>query len=126
MRARGANLTDIIVLVVAADDGVMEQTKEVVKLAEQANVPIIVAVNKMDKPGADMERTKRGLLQLGLALEGYGGETQVVGISALHGTNLKELAEAVSTQATLMGLKGEYTGLVEGVVVESKLDSKRG
>lgn len=80
----------------------------------------------MDKPGADIERTKRGLLQLGLALEGYGGETQVVGISALHGTNLKELAEAVSTQATLMGLKAEYSGLVEGVVVESKLDSKRG
>lgn len=126
MRTRGANLTDIIVLVVAAEDGVMQQTREVVKLAQDARVPIIVAVNKIDKPEADIEKTKRELMQLGLSLEGYGGDTQVVGISALKGINLDGLTEAVSTQATLMGLKADYTGAVEGVVVESKTDSRRG
>ncbi|XP_052863839.1 translation initiation factor IF-2, mitochondrial [Anopheles cruzii] len=126
MRARGANLTDIIVLVVAAEDGVMEQTKEVLRLAKEQAVPIIVAINKIDKPGTDIDRVKRDLSQHGLALEGYGGDTIAVGVSALHGTNLGELTEAVSTQATLMGLKGEYTGPVEGVVVESKVDSHRG
>ncbi|XP_052888178.1 translation initiation factor IF-2, mitochondrial [Anopheles moucheti] len=126
MRARGANLTDIIVLVVAAEDGVMEQTKEVLRLAKELSVPIIVAINKIDKPGVNIERVKKELSQHGLALEGYGGDTIAVGVSALHGTNLDELTEAVSTQATLMGLKGEYTGPVEGVVVESKVDSHRG
>lgn len=126
MRARGANITDIIVLVVAADDGVMEQTKEVVQLALTEKVPIIVAINKIDKPEADIERTKRGLGQLGINLEGHGGDTQFVCISAKEGTNLQELAEAVSTQATLMGLKAEYSGSCEGVVVESCQDSKRG
>uniref|UniRef100_A0A182J657 Uncharacterized protein n=1 Tax=Anopheles atroparvus TaxID=41427 RepID=A0A182J657_ANOAO len=126
MRARGANLTDIIVLVVAAEDGVMEQTKEVLRLAKELSVPIIVAINKIDKPGADVERVKKELAQHGIALEGYGGDTIAVGVSALHGTNLDELTEAVSTQATLMGLRGEYTGPVEGIVVESKVDSHRG
>lgn len=126
MRARGANITDIIVLVVAADDGVMEQTKEVAQLAKTENVPLIVAINKMDKPQADPERAKRELAQLGINLEGHGGETQFVCISAKEGTNLHELAETVSTQATLMGLKSEYKGPVEGVVVESSNDSKRG
>uniref|UniRef100_A0A182RZ88 Translation initiation factor IF-2, mitochondrial n=1 Tax=Anopheles funestus TaxID=62324 RepID=A0A182RZ88_ANOFN len=126
MRARGANLTDIIVLVVAAEDGVMEQTKEVLRLAKELSVPVIVAINKIDKPGVDVDRVKKELSQHGLALEGYGGDTIAVGVSALHGTNLDELTEAVSTQATLMGLKGEYTGPVEGVVVESKVDSHRG
>ncbi|XP_050100278.1 translation initiation factor IF-2, mitochondrial isoform X1 [Anopheles aquasalis] len=126
MRARGAYLTDIIVLVVAAEDGVMEQTKEVLRLAKEQSVPIIVAINKIDKPGANIERVKKELAQYGLPLEGYGGDTIAVGVSALHGTNLDELTEAVSTQATLMGLKGEYEGPVEGVVVESKVDSHRG
>ncbi|KAL9693439.1 hypothetical protein quinque_012724 [Culex quinquefasciatus] len=126
MRARGANLTDIIVLVVAADDGVMEQTKEVLQLAREANVPIIVAINKVDKPGSDMDRVRRELAQHGLALEGSGGDTIAVGVSALQGTGLDELTEAVSTQATLMGLRGEYVGPMEGVVVESKQDSRRG
>lgn len=89
-------------------------------------VPIIVAINKIDAPGADIEATKRGLLQMGVALEGHGGDVQAVCISALHGTNLDELQEAISVQATLMGLKSEYTGLVEGVVVESKMDPRRG
>lgn len=126
MRARGANITDIIVLVVAADDGVMEQTKEVAQLAKNENVPIIVAINKIDKPEADPERAKRELAQLGINLEGHGGETQFVCVSAKEGTNLKELAETVSTQATLMALKSDFIGPVEGVVVESRTDSQRG
>lgn len=85
-----------------------------------------MAINKIDKPGADVERAKRDLLQMGLALEGHGGDIQTVGISALHGTNLQELADAVSTQATLMGLKSDRTGPVEAVVVESKTDRLRG
>lgn len=126
MRARGANCTDIIVLVVAADDGVMEQTREVIGLALDAGVPIIVAVNKVDKPGADVERTKRGLLQHGIALEGHGGDVQLVEISALLGTGLVELAKCIAAQATLMGLRSEPVGAVEGVVVESKTDKLRG
>lgn len=126
MRARGANVTDIIVLVVAADDGVMEQTKEVAQLAKNENVPIIVAINKIDKPDADPERAKRELAQLGINLEGHGGDTQFVCISAKEGTNLEELAETVSTQATLMGLTSDFCGPVEGVVVESRTDSRRG
>jgi translation initiation factor IF-2 len=126
MRARGANITDIIVLVVAADDGIMNQTREVAQLAKNENVPIIVAINKIDKPEADIEKTKRGLAQLGINLEGHGGETQYVCISAKEGTNLQELAETLSTQATLMGLKADFTGPVEGVVVESSTDSHRG
>jgi translation initiation factor IF-2 len=126
MRARGAQITDIIVLVVAADDGVMEQTKEVVNLSKTCNVPVIVAINKIDKPDADPEKTKKGLGQVGINLEGHGGDTQFVLVSAKEGTNLQELAETVSTQATLMGLKADCTGPVEGIVVESKNDSKRG
>lgn len=126
MRARGANVTDIIVLVVAADDGVMEQTKEVAALAKNENVPIIVAINKCDKPEADPEKAKRGLAQLGINLEGHGGETQFVCISAKEGTNLPELAETISTQATLMNLRSDFKGPVEGVVVESSVDNHRG
>lgn len=126
MRARGANVTDIIVLVVAADDGVMEQTKEVANLAKNENVPIIVAINKCDKPEADPERAKRELAQLGINLEGHGGDTQYVCISAKEGTNLPELAETISAQATLMGLTSDFKGPVEGVVVESRTDSHRG
>ncbi|XP_055905743.1 translation initiation factor IF-2, mitochondrial [Eupeodes corollae] len=126
MRARGANITDIIVLVVAAEDGVMAQTKEVIKLAQDSKVPIIIAVNKIDKPGADIEKTKRDLMQMGLTLEDSGGDIQVVPISALKGTNLQLLTETICTQATLMSLTADPTGLVEGVVVESKTDTRRG
>ncbi|XP_055853511.1 translation initiation factor IF-2, mitochondrial [Episyrphus balteatus] len=126
MRARGANITDIIVLVVAAEDGVMAQTKEVIRLAQDTKVPIIVAVNKIDKPEADIEKTKRDLMQMGLALEENGGEIQVVPVSALKGTNLQLLTETICTQATLMSLSADPTGLVEGVVVESKTDPRRG
>lgn len=126
MRARGANITDIIVLVIAAEDGVMAQTKEVIKLSQNSKVPIIVAVNKIDKPEADIERTKRDLLQMGLALEENGGDIQVVPVSALKGTNLHLLVETICTQATLMSLSADPTGFVEGVVVESKTDPRRG
>ncbi|XP_046805266.1 translation initiation factor IF-2, mitochondrial isoform X2 [Lucilia cuprina] len=126
MRARGAIATDIIVLVVAAEDGVMAQTKEVIQLAKEANVPIIVAINKIDKPEANIEKTKQELSQMGLSLEEHGGDIQVIPISATKGTNLPLLSEAVSTQATLMGLKADFTGLMEGVVVESKTDPRRG
>lgn len=126
MRARGAHCTDIIVLVVAADDGVMAQTKEVVQLAHDSKVPVIVAINKIDKPEADLERTKKSLLQAGVALEGYGGDVQYVGISALKGLNLDELTETISAQATLMDVRADRTGPVEGVVVESRTDTHRG
>ncbi|XP_017478138.1 PREDICTED: translation initiation factor IF-2, mitochondrial [Rhagoletis zephyria] len=126
MRARGAHVTDIIVLVVAAEDGVMAQTREVIQLALNENVPIIVAINKIDKPEANIEKTKRDLMQMGLVLEDEGGDIQAIPISALKGTNLELLTEAVSTQATIMGLKADPTGLIEGVVVESKTDSHRG
>lgn len=126
MRARGAHATDIIVLVVAAEDGVMQQTKEVINLAKDFNVPIIVAINKIDAPNADVEATKRGLLSAGINLEGYGGDVQYVPISALHGTNLTQLQEAIVAQSTIMGLKSEYSGLVEGIVIESKTDPRRG
>lgn len=89
-------------------------------------MPIIVAINKIDAPGADIEATKRSLLSMGVNLEGHGGDVQWVCISALHGTNLQALAEAITTQATLMDLKSEYTGLVEGIVIESKTDPTRG
>ncbi|KAM7363658.1 mitochondrial translation initiation factor 2 isoform 2-T2 [Cochliomyia hominivorax] len=126
MRARGAIATDIIVLVVAAEDGVMAQTKEVIHLAKEAQVPIIVAINKIDKPEANIDKTKQELTQMGLILEENGGDIQVIPISAINGTNLPLLAEAVSTQATVMGLKADFTGLMEGVVVESKTDPRRG
>lgn len=126
MRARGANITDIVVLVVAADDGVMEQTVESIRMAREAKVPILVAINKIDKPEADIARTKRMLLEQGIELEESGGEVQAVPISALNAEGIDELIEAIVLQAELLELRGDPTGLVEGVVVESKVDSKRG
>ncbi|XP_026481994.1 translation initiation factor IF-2, mitochondrial-like isoform X2 [Ctenocephalides felis] len=126
MRARGANVTDLIVLVVAADDSVMAQTKEVIALAKEADVPLIVAINKIDKPNADVERVKRDLLAHGVNLEGMGGEVQWVPISATKGTGLDELVEALSVQAQIMGLKSDYTGPVEGWVIETRTDEHKG
>lgn len=126
MRNRGAQCTDIVILVVAADDGVMEQTVESIKMARDAKVPIIVAVNKIDKPQADVERAKKMLIQHGIQVEDRGGDVQVVPISALKGTNLDTLMESVLVQAELMELKSDYLGPVEGVVIESSTDPYRG
>ncbi|XP_069956941.1 translation initiation factor IF-2, mitochondrial [Cherax quadricarinatus] len=126
MRARGATVTDIVVLVVAADDGVMEQTKESIHHALEANVSIVVAINKIDKPGANVAQTRDMLLQHGLQLEDHGGDIQAVPISALKGQNLNLLVEAIVTQAELLNLCADPRGLVEAVVVESRLDLGRG
>ncbi|GAV07598.1 hypothetical protein RvY_17415 [Ramazzottius varieornatus] len=126
MRSRGAHVTDIVVLVVAAEDGVMEQTKESIRYANEAKVPIIVAINKCDKPEANIPNTKKGLWTQGIALEEFGGEVQSVCISALKKTGLDTLVETILTQAELMQLKADPKGLVEGVVVEARTDPARG
>ncbi|XP_011301783.1 translation initiation factor IF-2, mitochondrial [Fopius arisanus] len=126
MRARGAHVTDIVVLVVAADDGVMEQTVQSIRMAREAEVPIIVAVNKIDKPDADIERTERMLAEQGIQVESLGGEIPSVNISALKGTNLKELIETIAALAEVRDLKGDPKGLVEGVVLEVSTQVGRG
>ncbi|XP_072743834.1 mitochondrial translation initiation factor 2 [Anoplolepis gracilipes] len=126
MRMRSAQVTDIVVLVVAGDDGVMEQTIESIQMTKAANVPIIVAINKIDKPEADIMRTQNMLAQQGIQVEALGGDIQCVNISALHGTNINTLTEAIALQAELIELKGDPTGLVEAVVIESSVDRYRG
>jgi len=126
MRSRGAHITDIVVLVVAADDGVMEQTKESIRLANEAKVPIIVAINKVDKHGADVEETKKKLIAQGLLLEDVGGDIQAVPISALKSIGLDDLIDSINTQATLLDLKSDPSGLTEAAVVESRTDVHRG
>ncbi|XP_070577122.1 translation initiation factor IF-2, mitochondrial-like [Ptychodera flava] len=126
MRARGAHVTDIIVLVVAADDGVMKQTIESMHHAGDAKVPIIVAINKIDKSDADPDFTKRDLMGHGIHIEELGGDIQAVQISALQGTNVDVLTESIVAQAEMMELKADRTGLVEGTVLESKVDKGKG
>ena len=126
MRARGAKVTDIVVLVVAADDGVMPQTLEAVNHARAAGVPIIVAINKIDKPGADPEKVKRGLMEHGLVSEEWGGETIIVLVSAKTGEGLGQLLEMILLQAEVMELKAQPTKLARGAIVEAKLDRGRG
>ena len=126
MRGRGADLTDIVVLVVAADDGVMEQTIESIRHARAANVPIVVAINKIDLPRADPERVKRQLLNHGLAVEQMGGDVLAVEISAKAETNLDKLLEAILLQAELLDLKANPEQRAEGVVLEAKLERGRG
>ena len=126
MRARGAKVTDIVVLVVAADDGVMTQTIEAINHAKAAKVPLIVAVNKIDKPNANPERVKQALTEHGLVPEAWGGETIVAEISAKQKIGLKELLEMILLQADVLELKANPNRTMSGTVVESKLDKGRG
>jgi len=126
MRARGANVTDIVVLVVAADDGLKPQTVEAINHTKAANVPMIVAINKIDKPGANAQKVREELLQHEIIVEDMGGEVQDVEVSALKKTNLDGLLEAISLQAELLELKANPDRTAEGAVVEAKLDKGRG
>ncbi|MDD4124420.1 MAG: translation initiation factor IF-2 [Eubacteriales bacterium] len=126
MRARGANLTDIAVLVVAADDGIMPQTVEAINHAKAAKVGIIVAINKMDKPGADPERVKNELTKYDLLPEEWGGDTICVPVSAVKRTNIDKLLEMIILSADMMELKANPEKPARGVVVEAKLDKGRG
>lgn len=126
MRARGAKVTDIVILVVAADDGVMPQTMEAINHAKAAEVPIIVAINKIDKPAAEPERVKMDLLQHEVVVESMGGETLEVPVSALKGTNLDKLLDAIHLQAEILELKANPDRSAEGIVIEAKLERGRG
>ena len=126
MRARGAKLTDIVVLVVAADDGVMPQTMEAIQHAKAAGVPLIVAINKIDKAGADPGRIKNELLTHEVVAEEFGGETQMVELSAKTGAGIDSLLDAISLQAEVLELKSVAEGRANGVVIESSLDKGRG
>jgi len=126
MRARGAKVTDIVVLVVAADDGVMPQTIEAINHAKAAGVPMIVAINKMDKPEADPARVKNELLQHEVVVEDFGGDTLAVPISAKTGMGLDKLEETILLQAEILDLKANPDRAAEGIIVEAKLDRGRG
>jgi translation initiation factor IF-2 len=126
MRARGTSVTDIVILVVAADDGVMPQTIEAIRHAKAANVPIIVAINKMDKPDSDPNRVRQELLSYEIVVEDLGGETQDVPVSALKKTGLDKLEEAILLQAEILDLKANPHRTAEGTVIESRLDRGRG
>ena len=126
MRARGAKVTDIVILVVAADDGVMPQTVEAISHAKAADVPIVVAVNKIAKPEADPTRVKNELLQHEIISEDMGGDVQFVEVSAIAGTGLDELLQSVLLQAELLDLKANPDRAAEGIVIESKLEKGRG
>ncbi|WP_158905646.1 translation initiation factor IF-2 [Rectinema subterraneum] len=126
MRARGANLTDIVILVVSAVEGVMPQTKEAIDHAKAADVPIIVAINKIDLPEANPDRVKTQLSELGLIPEEWGGTTQFVEVSALQKKGIPELFDAILLQAEMLDLKANFDRLAEGKVIESRIDQGRG
>lgn len=126
MRARGATVTDIVVLVVAADDGIMEQTIEAISHAKAAQVPIVVAINKVDKPDADPDRVRHELLQHGVVLEEYGGDVMSVEVSAKKKMGLDKLEEAILLQAEILELKANPDRAAEGVVIEAQVDRGRG
>ncbi|MCR5289620.1 MAG: translation initiation factor IF-2 [Treponema sp.] len=126
MRARGAQITDIVVLVVAADDGVMPQTTEAINHAKDAKVPIIVAVNKIDKPEANPDRVRTQLSELGLTPEDWGGDTQYVNISALKGTGIDDLLDAILLQAEMLELKAPWDTRAEARIIETRVDQGRG
>ncbi|WP_282008021.1 translation initiation factor IF-2 [Brevundimonas aveniformis] len=126
MRARGADITDIVVLVVAADDGVMPQTIEAIQHAKAAGVPLIVAVNKIDKPGADSTRVVNELLQYEIVAESLGGDTQIIEVSAKTRQGLDNLVDAILLQAEMLDLRANPDRSADGVVIEAKLDKGRG
>src|SRR4030088_206649 len=126
MRARGAKVTDIVVLVVAADDGVMPQTAEAIAHARAANVPMIVAINKIDKPDAKPERVRSELLQHEVQVESLGGETLEVEVSATENINLDKLLDLIALQAKLLNLQANPARPTEGTVIEARLDKGRG
>jgi translation initiation factor IF-2 len=126
MRARGAKVTDLIVLVVAADDGVMPQTREAINHARAASIPMIVAVNKIDKPNANVDKVRRELSELGLAPEEWGGETIFANISAKTGQGVDELLDLILLQSEMLELKANPDKLARGTVIEAKLDKNRG
>jgi len=126
MRARGVKATDIAVLVVAADDGVMPQTVEAINHAKAANVPVIVAINKIDKANANVEKVKKGLTKYDLVSEEWGGETLMVEVSALQNKGIEKLLEAISLQAEMLDLKANPNIPAKGLIIETKLDKKRG
>ncbi len=126
MRARGAKVTDVVILVVAADDGVMPQTKEAIAHAKAANVPIIVAINKIDKQGANAERVKQELVTEGVVPEEYGGEAIFVPVSALTGQGIDTLLDTILLQSEVLELKAAVSTPARGVVIEARLDKGRG
>ena len=126
MRARGANTTDIVILVVAANDGIKPQTEEAINHAKAAGVSIVVAINKIDLDGADIDKVKGDLAAKDLTPDDWGGTTQMVPVSALKGTGVDKLLESVSLEAELLELKAHFKGPAQGVVIESELDKFRG
>ena len=121
MRLRGAKSTDIVILVVDVSEGVLEQTRESIRMIKESGAQMIVALNKIDRPKANVESTKEQLRDAGVQLEDFGGDIQSVPISALHGTNVSDLIEAILIQAELLQLTGDPTGLVEGIVIEANV-----
>ena len=126
MRSRGAQVTDFVVLVVAADDGVMDQTREAINHARAANIPILVAVNKIDKPGANPQRVREQLAEIGLVPESWGGDTIFVDVSAKNRIGIDDLLEMILLQAEVLDIKSSRKDGARGVVLESKLDKARG
>jgi translation initiation factor IF-2 len=126
MRARGAQCTDLVVLIVAADDGVKPQTVEAIQHAKAAKVPIVVAINKMDKPGADPERVRTELSQHEVIADNWGGDVMFVSVSAKTGEGIDALLDAILLQAEVLELKAVYEGIAKGVIVEARLDKGRG
>ncbi|MDI9335420.1 MAG: translation initiation factor IF-2, partial [Gammaproteobacteria bacterium] len=126
MRARGAQATDIVVLVVAADDGVMQQTQEAIRHAQAANVPIVVAITKIDKGNANIEKVKSGLLQAGVLIEELSGTSPCIGVSSKTGQGIDELVEILLLQAQVLELKAPVQSMAKGLVLEAKLDRGRG
>ncbi len=126
MRSRGAQVTDIVILIVAADDGLMPQTREAADHARAAKVPIIVAINKIDKPSADPERIRRQMMEIGLVSEEWGGDTVFVEISAKSGQGIDELLDMIILQADILELKARSDGYARGHIVEARLDKGRG